>query len=154
MRYDTSIPFHGDSEKAMKLAADALTSSNFRIDAFSGNQLRFTGPGMNSNRENPLRGFSTGEISISAGSITFRGEMGAIQKFRLFLTLFIAGMALFFVILFGVILRHKIAPQAKYIAPLPLAPWIVLIPLFARQTRKRAEKAIDTLLNNMAQMAR
>lgn len=150
MSYERSIPFRGDASKAIKAACDTLSANNFRIDSCDASHMKFTSPGMNSSRDNPLRGISNGEIYISAGNINFRGEMNCIRKFRMFLIAFIAGMAILFFVLFGFILKDKVGSKAKYIAPAPFAPWIVLIPAITRGIRKKAERAVDTLLHNAA----
>lgn len=154
MRYETNVPFRGDTEKAMKLAADALTASNLKIESFGANQVRFSGGRLCNNHENPLRGISTGEITIAAGNISFKGELGAVRKFIKFMVLFLAGMAVFLVLLFGVVLRNRVGTHAVYIAPAPFAPWIIILPIIMRKVRGQTRRAIDTLLNNMAQVAK
>lgn len=154
MRYETNVPFRGDTDKAMKLAADAITASNLKIESFGGNQVRFGGGRLCNNHENPLRGISTGEITIAGGNISFKGELGAVQKFFKFMALFLAGMALVLVLLFGFVLRDRVGTHAAYIAPTPFAPWIVILPIIMRKMRRQTQRAIDNLLNNMAQVAK
>lgn len=154
MIYETSTPFRGDTRQAMRIAADTLSANNFRIESTTETSIRFSGPGLNSNRDNPLRGISEGEISVHTGAVHFRGNLGALRKFRLFLILFIFGLGLTLGIVFTIVFRNKPgAEHVGYLAALPLAPWIVLIPLITRRMRIKAQQAVDTLLNNMAQMA-
>ena len=152
MLFEHAVPFRGDSEKALKVICDALTANNFRIESRDAQRVTFTSPGIGNTRENPLRGVSTGEVSVSAGNLTFKGETRSIQRLIWFLVVFMIGMVIFFLILFGVILRKQVGPQAAYIAPLPFVPWIFLIPLIARMMRRKTQSAIQTLLHNAATM--
>lgn len=153
--YSKTVPFTGSGAKALDVARTALISQGFRILASSDYELRVTGPGINSTRENPLKGLSDATITVRPGSIEVKALMGGVQKMKTFLRVFPLGMALFFLLIFGVLalwlptLRHP----WLFLAPaLALSPWLFLSPLISRSIEKRTKEAVDTLLNNMAIM--
>jgi hypothetical protein len=65
-------------------------------------------------------------------------------------TVFIVGMAVFSVILFGILFHKEGTPAQKYLIPIaPLIPWPFILPIMAKIMKKIATKSIDTLINNM-----
>jgi len=56
MEYSKSISFHGDHYKAVDLAAAVLATNGFAITNKSDVALEMLGPGMRSNRQDPILG--------------------------------------------------------------------------------------------------
>lgn len=81
-----------------------------------------------------------------------KATLGGVEKMKKFLYFFPLGMAIFFLILFGVLtltlptLRN---PIFFLIPLLALSPWLFLSPWMSRMIGTRTVQAIDTLLNNM-----
>ena len=152
MKYSKTISIPGNSEKASDFLLKTFTNEGFRIVSKSRHALEFTGPGMSSTRQNPLRGASDVKITIDFSSITLDAELGGVEKMKKFLIYFISGMALFFVLLFGIL--HFVHESFKSMEPVtlffivtsPFYVWIILIPLMTKSIKHRAENALDTLI--------
>lgn len=157
MEYSKTVPFVGRAAKALSVAQTAFVGQGFEIVAASDYELKVTGPGFNSTRENPLKGVSEASIIIRSSAIEIKALLGGAQKMKTFLRLFPLGMALLFLIVFGVL--AFILPDFRrwwiFLIPvLALSPWLFLSPLIARMVEKKTTQAVDTLLNNMVMMGR
>lgn len=149
MDYEKTISFEGDTGKAMETARGVLMQHGFQIETMSERTLELTGPFMFLNKgDNPLRGISAISLSLSGGSLAIEAEFGIIGKTMKYLVVFILGMALFFLILFGIIFRND-SDFHWWLSVLPFAPWPVLIPLIGKFMKYRTSRAIDVLINNM-----
>jgi hypothetical protein len=155
MEYSKTVPFTGKASKALEVARSTFLPQGFQIVANTDYELRVTGPGINSTRENPLKGISEASIIARSSAIEIKATLGGVEKMKRFLTFFPLGMALLFLIVFGILawklpaLRH---PMFFLTPALALSPWIFLAPLMSRQIGKRTMQAIDTLLNNMVML--
>ena len=157
MEYSKTIPFTGHGAKALDVARSTFMGQGFQIVASTDHELRVTGPGINSTRENPLKGVSEATIIIRSAAIEVKALLGGAQKLKTFLRLFPLGMALFFLIFFGVL--AWILPEFRrwwiFLIPvLALSPWLFLAPMIGRMMEKRTTQAVDTLLSNMIMMGR
>jgi hypothetical protein len=158
--YSKTVPFVGHTAKAVDVARTTFMSQGFQIVANSDHELRVTGPGLNSTKENPLKGVSEASIIIRASAIEIKAMLGGTEKLKKFLRIFPLGMALFFLlvigIVFGVIALTRSEFQqwwifliAALIPALALSPWLFLSPIMVRWIEKKTVQAVDTLLNNM-----
>ena len=157
MEYSKTVPFTGKAAKALEVARATLLPQGFQIVASTDYELRVAGPGMNGTRENPLRGITEASIIVrpSASAIEMRAKLGGVEKLKKFLTFFPLGMAIFFLILFGVLALTLPAlrnPLFFLIPLLALSPWLFLSPWMSRVIGRRTEQAVDTLLNNMVML--
>lgn len=151
MDYTKTVPFNGDSQKALEFSLNLFTQQGFTIVRKHEYGHELTGPGMVSSRQNPLVGISKVIVRIKSGQIKVQAEFGGIKKMQTFLILFICGMALFFFILFGFLFRNR--PNFNMLLPLaPFLPWPILIPVMIKSFKARTRRALDTLLNNMSMM--
>jgi hypothetical protein len=166
--YSKSIPFHGDVNKALDFATVVLAKNSFIIQNKKGSALEMLGPGMRSNRQDPILGVSRIHISADRSQLIVDAELGGVDRMRRFLTYFPVSMALGFILLFGGVaglifgqlsgvgFGVPAAPGWWWLAmtvPIsvfPLLPWLFLSPLMIRSIRKKTVLALDTLLNNMA----
>jgi hypothetical protein len=157
MEYAKTVPFIGHGARALDVARSAFVGQGFQIVASSDYELQVTGPGMNSTKENPLRGVSEASIIVRSASIEIKAILGGVRKMKTFLYLFPLGLALFFLMVFGVLalsvpgLRH---PWTFLGPALALSPWVFLAPLMGRSIEKKTTQAVDTLLGNMVIMGR
>lgn len=157
MEYSKTVPFTGRGAKALDVARSTFIGQGFQIVANSDDELRVTGPGINSTRENPLKGVSEASIIIRSAAIEVKARLGGAQKMKMFLHLFPLGMFLVFMIIFGITAWRVPAFRQIWIFLIPalaLSPWIVLAPLISRSMEKRTTQAVDTLLSNMMVMGR
>lgn len=157
MEYSKTIQFAGHKTGALDMARAAFVAQGFQIVADSDDELRVTGPGMNSTNESPLKGVSEASIIIGASEIKIRAMLGGVQKMRMFLRLFPLGMELLFLIVFGSLAWRLPAFRHAWIFLIPmlaLSPWLFLAPLMVRSIEKKTAQAIDTLLSNMTMVGR
>ena len=154
MEYSKTVPFTGKAAKALEVARSTFLPQGFQIVASTDYELRVTGPGINSTRENPLKGITEASIVIrpSASAIEMKATLGGVEKMKKFLTFFPLGMALLFLIIFGAVALSVPAVRNPvfFLTPLlALSPWFFLSPWMSRMIGRRTVQAIDTLLNNM-----
>ena len=156
MDYEKTEPFSGNVEKVLEVAQNVFIQHNFQIIRHSDTEVEFTGPGMLSSRQNPLVGISKICIRGTSGNITIEAEFGGIRNLTKYLVIFIAGMAIFFVVLFGILFSMQEQPVNKIIliSAAPFAPWPVLIPLIHIWMKSRTSKALDRLLTNMVTLGK
>ncbi len=156
MDYEKTMPFSGNMEKALEVAKNVFIQHNFQIVRDSDSEVELTGPGMLSSRQNPLVGISRVCIRGTSGNISIEAEFGGIRKLTKYLVLFIVGMAIFFLVFFGIILPKQGQPADKIIliSLAPFIPWPVIIPLMAMWMKSRTAKSLDILTNNMIALGR
>jgi hypothetical protein len=157
MEYSKTVPFTGRAARALDVARSTFVGQGFQIITSTDNELRVSGPGINSTRENPLRGVSDASIIVRASAIEVKANLGGVQKMKTFLRFFPLGMALLFLIVFGVL--AVVMPQFRqwwiFLIPvLALSPWLFLGPVIGRSIEKKTTQAVDTLLSNMMMMGR
>ena len=156
MDYEKTEPFSGNMEKVLEVAKNVFIQHNFEIVRHSDTEVEFTGPGMLSSRQNPIVGISRICIRGTSGNISIEAEFGGIRKLTKYLVVFIAGMAIFFVVLFGILFSMQGQPVNKIIlmSVAPFVPWPVLIPLIHIWMKSRTSKALSRLLTNMVTLGR
>ncbi len=156
MDYEKTEPFSGNMEKAFEVAKNVFIQHNFQIVRDSDSEVEFTGPGMLSSRQNPLVGISRVCIRGTSGNISIEAEFGGIRRLTKYLVFFIVGMAIFFLVLFGILLSKQDQPLYKtiLITLAPFIPWPILIPLIHIWMKSRTSKALDRLLTNMIILGR
>lgn len=151
--YDRQITIKGDVDKALELSLQNFVNAGFRIvshDA-SGHELDSDGP-INS-RQNPLAMISRVLVQRSGNDIRLRASFGGVRKLKQFMVLLIGGLAIVFVILFGVLFAGSGSGFRLWMVILPLAPWVFLIPLMNRLFARRVTRTLDTLLDNLQALA-
>ena len=156
MDYEKTEPFSGNMEKVLEVARNVFIQHNFQIVRDSDTEVEFTGPGMLSSRQNPMVGISRICIRGSSGNLSLEAEFGGIRKLTKYLAFFILGMAIFFVVFFGILFSKQGQPLNKTIL-ISLAPfilWPVLIPLIYLWMKSRTSKSLDVLVNNMVTLGR
>jgi hypothetical protein len=155
MDYSKTVAFEGTPSKALQVAKSILLPLGFQLSPGNGDELRATGPGINSTRENPLKGISTASIIVRASAIEIKATLGGVEKMKKFLIFFPLGMAILLMIVFGVLALNLPAlrrPIFFLIPLLALSPWLFLAPLISRMIGRKTVQAIDTMLNNMVML--
>jgi len=153
MKYEKEEYLKGDLAKAIDVARNTFLPNGFEIIDSSDSKLEVTNrSSLWGYNQHPLNGVSKASIFSSGGKITLKAELGGVTKMIKYLTLFIGAMAIFFLLLFGFLfgLRQQ-QPLGKVllISLGPLVPWPIAIPLMGIWFKKRADRALDTLLKNM-----
>jgi hypothetical protein len=150
--YSRTVPFTGKTARALDVARTIFMAHGFEIVASNDHELRVTGPGITNTKENPLRGVSEASMIVSARAIEIQARLGGTRLLKRLLWILPLGLALLFLIAFGV--TAWIVPDFRrawifLIPALALAPWLILSPLMIRKIENRTIQAVDTLLNNM-----
>jgi hypothetical protein len=152
MKYEKAEYFEGDLAKAIDVAKNTFLPNGFEIISSSNSNLEVSNRsyvwGYN---QHPLNGVSKVYISGSDGKIIIKAELGGVTKMLQYLILFMGGMMVFFLIFFGIQLHVQGQPINKLLRMIwaPFAPWPIAIPLMGVWFKKRADRALDTLLKNM-----
>ena len=152
MSYEKTIPFGGNIEKALEVARNTFLPHGFTITKNTTESIELAGPGsLWTQGQDPLIGISKVSVSGTNNELSIKAQFGGIKKAVLFLILFIIGMSIFFLVVFGMTLNKEGASTYRFLLPLaPLIPWPVIIPLMAIWMKSRTSKSLDALVSNMA----
>ncbi|HKC66238.1 MAG TPA: hypothetical protein VKB86_21515, partial [Pyrinomonadaceae bacterium] len=140
MEYAKTVPFTGRAAKALDIARSTLLPLGFQVTASSDYELRATGPGINSTRENPLKGISEAAIVVRSSAIEMQAALGGVRKMKMFLTFFPLVMGLLFLIIFGTLALSVPVFRHWWVFLIPLAalgPWLFISPLMIRMIERR-----------------
>src|SRR5205085_9122934 len=135
-----TVPFTGRTAKALDIAKSTLLPLGFQVVSSSDYELRATGPGLNSTRENQLKGISEAAIIVRSSAIEMKAVLGGVRKMKMFLTLFSLGMALLFLTVFGVLALSIPTFRHWWVFLIPLAalaPWLFISPMMIRMIERR-----------------
>jgi len=152
MDYEKTISFTGNLEKALETARNVFIQHSFQIINDSSSSVELIGTGtMWIKGQDPLVGISKVSVRGTGSELTIEAEFGIVNKTIKYLILFIFGMAVFFLIVFGVMfyLQGQDVRKVLLIALAPFAPWPIIFPLMAKFMKWRTSKALDALLHNM-----
>ena len=156
IEYSKTVPFTGHASKALAVARSAFINLGFNIVTNTDYEIRVTGRGMTSTRENALKGVTEADIIIRPTTIEVKAVLGGAQKMKRFIRIFPLAMAVFFLIVFGVIAAIEPTFRIWWLFLMPvavLAPWLVLAPLIGRSIENNTKQAVDTLVNNMIMLS-
>jgi hypothetical protein len=150
MDYSKTIPFP-EQKLVIPTVTKAFADRGFQISDMTETTAELKGPGMINSQQDPIVGISKASISYRGEMLTVEAEFGAIRKLLTYMSVFIVAMALFFLVLFGIIFtkQGKSPGTIVLISLAPLLPWPVLLPAMYAWMNKRTAKALDVLLGNM-----
>lgn len=153
MEYEKTLPFAGDSETALKAARSVLMQTGFEVTPLEDGSFQARHSGSVNTRQNPLKGATTVVVAARGDSLALGAELGGVRKLRNFLIVFIGGMALLFLVGFGIFFLPKVragemSPFMLLVPVAPFFPWPVGIPLLVHFYRSRVKNALATLLEN------
>lgn len=157
MDYEKTIHFTGNMEKALEVARNVFIQHSFQIVNNTSLSLELIGTGtLWTKGQDPLVGVSKANIRGTGSNLSIEAEFGEIKKTMKYMVLFILGMAVFFLVVFGIVFSMQGQPANKIIliALAPFAPWPIIIPLMGRWMKSRTSRALDVLLNNMVTLGK
>jgi hypothetical protein len=150
MEYQNSKHVRGEANATAKKLVDSLVSQGFRIAVQQRDSVELLGPGMHSSRQNPLVGASKVAVRSWGREVAIEADFGAVRRMIRALGVFFIGMTIFLFVLFGFVIPSE-NMVVRFVVPLlPLAPWPVLLPWMGWLFRRRAARAFDALLQNVA----
>ena len=101
--------------------------------------------------QNPLVGVSKISVSGANNELAIKAEFGGVRKAIKYLIIFIVGMSVFFLLVFGILFYKQGVSTYMYLLPLaPFIPLPALIPLMSVWMKSRTCKSLDSIMNNIA----
>jgi hypothetical protein len=152
MDYERSERLDGEASKAVELARNVFFQHSFRIVSNEPSAVEFCGPGtLWVKGQDPLAGISKVSVEVGRDSISIRADFGGTRKTIKYAAFFLVGLALLFVVFFGILFGLRGEPVSKIIlfSLVPFAPWPVILPLMAKWMNSRTSCSLDALLHNM-----
>lgn len=153
MPFERMIESAGEPGEAMDLARTVLVEKGYRLSNSGSDQIEGVRGGMLSKGQDPLLGASQIAIRAQGSHIRITAELGGVKKTLIFMVLFIAGMAAFFLVLFGSLpgpFSDEMGEWGTLMVLAPLLPWPFLMPFLAWFMKRRTESALDTFTENLA----
>jgi len=149
MDYEKTMHFDGDTERAFEMAQKTLLPNGFSIVKNTDSSLELQGLSAYwTTGQNPLLGISKVSISKIGNELSIKAEFGGLRKLIKSLIIFILGMAVFFLILFGLLFAKRPGHE-PFLILLIFGPWVIIIPLIAKLMKSRICGSLDALLHNM-----
>ncbi len=152
MNYEQSIEFHGDPVRAFAAASNILMPNSFKLVEKTLDHVVYEGAGMISSCQSPLMGATRIRIEAKWDRLNLSAWLGGVRSMTWFLWIFpfaLAGVILTIFAAMGI--SHL--RETGLIALLSISPWMVLSPLMSQWLKRRTERALDTLLSNLAAVA-
>ncbi|MBK6734143.1 MAG: hypothetical protein IPG61_08635 [bacterium] len=143
MRFAATRSYSGNASDALRVAEAALLPNGFRVVDSSASRLALRGRGMQSTKENPIRGATEVSIEAQDGVLKLDASLGGVVGLSLF-------AALLPVVLWAVM---KLPGQLKSAEGVFTAKtlygagiWVVGVPVLFYWLRKRTINALEDVL--------
>ncbi|MCA8998088.1 MAG: hypothetical protein KDA80_13915 [Planctomycetaceae bacterium] len=167
MNYTREIPYDGTPSDAFTPLLQTLSANGFAVVEQEPKRMRFAGPGLNSTRQNPIRGVSELVAEVRDGTLALDAELGGVEFLGRFLRIFPVALGLFLLVVLGTSLGLVLGAQFGIgfgvpfapgwmwlpfigaITLLPTLPWLFLGPMITQSIRKKTERAVDALLTTV-----
>jgi hypothetical protein len=147
-------PFSGNAHVALHNALSTLLPLDFKVIGQTENRLTVEGPGYNSSKQNALLGMSSGEFTISHGTISLLARLGGVDRMAHILLFILIGLgsvqALVFIGLWLYIERLHANPFFLVIPALVFLPWVFITPRIIKWTRGNCENALARFVDQLA----
>jgi len=174
MPYTNSIVFIGDPQRLLAAASTILMTNGFAVVQQDGDRIEFSGPGLNSTKQNPILGASKVIVCVERGRLAVEADYGGVEALRRFMIRFPLLLALglgsvFALILIVVFLGFYLAGAdfgpawpiawlspalAIAISLLSVSPWFFLAPWIRRHLEGKTAAALDTMMTNVCHAAK
>lgn len=162
-----SLSREQDPEAVLQRATDQLRVLGFKKESGSGTRASFSSPGMNSTRQDPLRGAREIRIDCRKSSIKLEADLGGLGKLRNLLIWLPAGLGSFFLLSLlgvGVIVgKYSGIPYGASFASgwhwvgfslliglAPVFPWVILSPMMIYKMKWKSEAGLKKFLLSLA----
>lgn len=154
MDYERSVSVRENPAKALDMMRLAFAQQGFRLQEVDRTTFEVTGPGMNSNRVDPLRGVSRGRVTLSGSELTIQAELGAVRNLQRFVRFFPTALCLVLFIIFYFALPRQGLKVAALVCGINAAVWIPIGMIWAPALGRGTVRALDTLMDNAGVIAR
>lgn len=162
-------------DQVAKQIYDVLTGHGFRVDAstaHSGEMIewRFEGPGLQSTRQDPIRGASLIEIRCRDRQLFLNAELGYVERMKRFMRWFPLSLGLGIGLILGIVFGLTFGDSIDFglgsrllafmawvvlmlVAGLiPVIPWLVIGPMIGGWLDGQTRKSLTTLASNAANL--
>ena len=139
-------------DNVLNRLADTFSDQGYKIEKKTDSILelvQIVAP--NSNRSNSITGVSKFSATVHGETLSVKADLSGYKRLFTFLGIMILGLAVLFIVLFGIIVRpgNKTFVETVILAVLPLCPWPILLPLMYKLAVSRTVKQLNVLLNNV-----
>ena len=152
--HEASIPYSGDSQRAMDIALQSLLPLGFKIESQGSARLVVSNKTYNSTKQNALMGISHAEFEAGHSTLSVKAQLGGVERMQNFLIFLLLGLGVFDAILLTGLwyFLDALRPHTWFLVfPLvSLLPWALILPRMTAWISKRTLDALDVLLSNMA----
>lgn len=138
MKYSAQIDFTSKDNINFSPVESTLLPNGFRLIKKGDTSIEFIGRGMNSTRENPIRGATKITLKAQLGILHLDANLGGVLFMSLFICLFPPLLILS--------LSYLNSSDPSVINHLWV--WFIIAPIIAYQLRRRTVKALNTMLAN------
>lgn len=153
MRYSARRPFSGDPAAALQAVETTLLPNGFRLVKSSPSHLEWKGPGMQSSKENPLRGATEILFQARDGFLKLDASLGGVRAMSLFVCLFPLVLWGGFAVA-GLMKPRDDGGAFMTSALWGVGIWLILGPALSLWFRRRTTRALEDMLANAAACAR
>jgi hypothetical protein len=162
MDYEKQVEFSGDPKKAIEVAQTMLLQSGYQITDFSDTRISAEHKGgfLRTQSGNVIYGASPISVGIKDTRLSISAGYGGIKKAKKFILHVLLGLALLLGLVFGILFTALFDDKMPAVLAVGLGIGIPLIQLpihllvTPRIMKKRADKALDTLIHNITMIAR
>ncbi len=88
MQYSSKIKFHGDVHRFLESAQAIMLPNGFRLEELSDKKIQMSGRGMQSTKEDPIRGATHVSLEIVGEEIFLEANLGGVKFMTWFICLF------------------------------------------------------------------
>lgn len=153
MHYEKRIEIFGDREKAVEFFRSFFLNSSFELIRNDADVVELKSMGwLRAGNRNPVHLIASAKLEKAGSELVFTADLGNLKKMILAVAIFILAMEIFFLVVFGITfsLTGKMEfGKIALISSLPLAPWILIIPVFWFYFKSRLVSLLDVVANNM-----
>ncbi len=147
MQYSAKRRFTGDQAVAFSAIEATLLPNGFRVVDTSPHRRILKGPGLQSTRENPVRGATKVVVEVEGETLRLRAELNGVLFMALFVCIFPLSLWAGFAVA-GLLSSAESASPLSGKALVGAAVWVVVGPALALWIRRRTIRALDDMLNN------
>jgi hypothetical protein len=161
MDYEKQVEFSGDPRKAVEVAQTLFLQSGYEITDVSDSRIsaRHEGGFLNTQSGNTIYGASPVTVGIKGYRLSVSADYEGIRKAKKFILYLLLGLALVLGLVFGILFGLILEDKWIFLLAVGLGVGIPLIQLpvhlivTPRIMKKRADKALDTLIHNITMLA-
>ena len=147
MRYSTKRRLAGDKAFAFSAVESTLVPNGFRVVDANPHRRVLKGPGMQSTRENSVRGATKITVEVEGETLHLRAELNGVLFMAMFVCIFPVLLWAGFAVA-GLLSSAESTAALSGKALVGAAVWFVVGPALALWIRRRTTRALDDMMDN------